>query len=108
MAALLIQVCFAELAAAIPSTGAAYSYTYVYFGEFCAAFVGWNQILYSVAGSAANGRAWTVYGVALFREANIQVPLWLYQINIPGTTLFSVRIRQTLELSSRRQVCQLS
>ena len=37
---LIIGLCFAELAAAIPSPGAAYSYTHSYFGAFCAYFVG--------------------------------------------------------------------
>ena len=45
VAVTVVALCYAELAAAIPSTGAAYSYTYHYFGEFWAWIVGWSLLL---------------------------------------------------------------
>ena len=45
VAVTIVALCYAELAAAIPSTGAAYSYTYHYFGEFWAWIVGWSLLL---------------------------------------------------------------
>ena len=45
IAVTIVALCYAELAAAIPATGAAYSYTYHYFGEFWAWIVGWSLLL---------------------------------------------------------------
>ena len=45
VAVTIVALCYAELAAAIPSTGAAYSYTYHYFGELFAWIVGWSLLL---------------------------------------------------------------
>ena len=111
---LIIGFCFAELAAAIPSPGAASSYAHCYYGEFFAYFVGrcfiatkpikvtrnlyfaiwmsdwtvfltgWSIFLMNIGAAGAEARVWTDYATALLRMGNVTVPKYLYSINIPA------------------------
>ena len=70
----LAALCYAELAAMIPVSGSAYSYTYATLGEGIAWFVGWNLALEYVMSAAAVAVGWSGYVVNLLGEAGIVFP----------------------------------
>jgi len=70
----LAALCYAELAAMIPVSGSAYSYTYATLGEGVAWFVGWNLALEYVMSAAAVAVGWSGYVVNLLGDANIYLP----------------------------------
>jgi APA family basic amino acid/polyamine antiporter len=70
----LAALCYAELAAMIPVSGSAYSYTYATLGEGIAWFVGWNLALEYVMSAAAVAVGWSGYMVNLLGEAGIVFP----------------------------------
>jgi basic amino acid/polyamine antiporter, APA family len=73
----LTALCYAEMAAMVPVSGSAYTYSYATFGEIVAWTVGWALVLeYAIAASAVSV-GWSGYMVGLFRD--------LLDINI-GTT----------------------
>ncbi|XP_041480213.1 cationic amino acid transporter 4-like [Lytechinus variegatus] len=59
--AILIAMCYAELAAKIPRTGSAYTFIYIALGEVWAFFIGWNLLLEYVVASASVGRGISGY-----------------------------------------------
>lgn len=67
-------LCFSELAAMIPVSGGAYSYTYATLGEFIAWIVGWGLTLEYAAGAAAVSISWSAYVVSLLQGFNINLP----------------------------------
>ncbi|HVN41814.1 MAG TPA: amino acid permease [Steroidobacteraceae bacterium] len=81
----LAALCYAELAAMIPVSGSAYSYTYATLGEGVAWFVGWNLALEYVMSAAAVAVGWSGYVVNLCEEAGVHLPATL--INAPLTKL---------------------
>jgi APA family basic amino acid/polyamine antiporter len=70
----LAALCYAELAAMIPVSGSAYSYTYATLGEGIAWFVGWNLALEYVMSAAAVAVGWSGYVVNLLGDAGIHLP----------------------------------
>ena len=70
----LAALCYAELAAMIPVSGSAYSYTYATLGEGIAWFVGWNLALEYVMSAAAVAVGWSGYVVNLLGEVGIHFP----------------------------------
>ncbi len=70
----LAALCYAELAAMIPVSGSAYSYTYATLGEGVAWFVGWNLALEYVMSAAAVAVGWSGYVVNLLADAGIHFP----------------------------------
>lgn len=72
-------LCYAEIAAMIPVSGSAYTYTYATMGEFLAWTVGWALILeYAVAASAVSV-GWSGYfsGTILSEFFGVNLPPWL-------------------------------
>lgn len=67
-------LCFSELAAMIPVSGGAYTYTYATLGEFVAWIIGWSLILEYGAGSAVVAISWSAYVVSFLQSFNIQLP----------------------------------
>ena len=64
----------AELAAMVPVSGSAYTYTYATLGELTAWFIGWMLVLeYGVSASAV-AVSWTGYLLSLLEHANIYLP----------------------------------
>ena len=64
----LTALCYAELAAMVPVSGSAYTYSYATFGEIIAWTVGWALVLeYAIAASAVSV-GWSGYMVGLFRD----------------------------------------
>ena len=67
-------LCYSELAAMVPVSGSAYTYTYAVMGELLAWMVGWALILeYAVAASAVSV-GWSGYFVGLLANAGIELP----------------------------------
>jgi len=93
-AAALAALVYAEMAAAVPSAGSAYTYAYVTLGEFLAWMVGWSLVLgYGVAaGAVASG--WSAYLASLLAAARIYLPAGIMSspaqggiINLPAILL---------------------
>ncbi len=67
-------LCFSELAAMIPVSGGAYTYTYATLGEFIAWIIGWSLILEYGAGAVAVAISWSGYVVSFLQSINIHLP----------------------------------
>ena len=63
---LLAALCYAELAAAVPTAGSAYTYAYATLGELFAWIIGWDLILEFALGTAVVSRSWSGYLADLF------------------------------------------
>jgi APA family basic amino acid/polyamine antiporter len=59
--ALLAALCYAELAASVPTAGSAYSYAYATTGEIVAWIIGWDLFLEFALGAAVVARGWSGY-----------------------------------------------
>ncbi|MCW2849288.1 MAG: putative amino acid permease [Marmoricola sp.] len=59
--AMLAALCYAELAAAVPTAGSSYTYAYTTIGEVFAWVIGWDLILEFALGSATVARGWSGY-----------------------------------------------
>jgi len=70
----LVALCYAELAAAIPVSGSAYSYSYASMGELAAWIMGLLLVLeYGLAASTV-AAGWSGYLVSLLHDLNIDIP----------------------------------
>jgi APA family basic amino acid/polyamine antiporter len=79
----LVAVCYSELAAAIPVSGSAYSYSYASMGEFVAWIMGVLLLLeYGVAASTV-AVGWSGYTVSLLHDLGVHIPAALTAA--PGT-----------------------
>ena len=58
---MLAALCYAELAAAVPTAGSSYTYAYTTIGEVFAWIIGWDLILEFALGSATVARGWSGY-----------------------------------------------
>lgn len=70
----LAGLCFSELAAMIPISGGAYSYSYTTVGELIAWIIGWALVLEYGAGAAAVSISWSAYVVSFLHDFGIQLP----------------------------------
>lgn len=70
----LAALVYAELAAAVPVAGSAYTFAYATFGEFTAWLVGWNLVLEYVVAAGAVSIGWSGYFVSLLQSAGINIP----------------------------------
>ena len=77
-------LCYAELAAMIPVSGSAYTYSYATLGEIVAWIIGWDLILEYAVGNMAVAVGWSGYFVRLcgsvhmpwILPSGIKFPLW--------------------------------
>ena len=70
-------LCYAELAAMIPVSGSAYTYSYATLGEIVAWIIGWDLILEYAVGNMAVAIGWSGYFVKLCGSLfGIKFPLW--------------------------------
>ncbi len=74
IACLLAGLCYAELAALIPVSGSAYTYTYGSLGEFFAWVVGWCLILEYLFSGAAVAVSWSGAVRDILNEFNLVLP----------------------------------
>jgi APA family basic amino acid/polyamine antiporter len=69
--------CYAELAAMIPVSGSAYTYSYATLGEIVAWIIGWDLILEYAVGNMAVAASWSGYFVKLcYSLFGLKFPLW--------------------------------
>lgn len=69
-------LCYAELAALVPISGSAYTYSYATFGELIAWVIGWDLMLEYGVGSIAVAISWSGYFNALLAGLGITLPPW--------------------------------
>src|SRR4029079_6816258 len=70
-------LCYAEMAAMVPISGSAYTYSYATLGELVAWIIGWDLILEYAIGNVAVAISWGNYFRTLLEGFGIHVPLWL-------------------------------
>ena len=73
----LTALCYAELAALVPLSGSAYTYSYATLGEFVAWVIGWNLILEYAVGNIAVAVSWSGYFCGLLRGLGLEFPRYL-------------------------------
>ncbi len=64
--AMLAALCYAELAAAVPTAGSSYTYAYTTIGEIFAWIIAWDLILEFALGAAVVARGWSGYLAGVF------------------------------------------
>ena len=70
-------LCYAELAAMIPVSGSAYTYSYATLGELVAWIIGWDLILEYAVGNMAVAASWSQYFLAFCNSVfGLKFPLW--------------------------------
>ena len=67
-------LCYAEMAAAVPISGSAYTYAYATMGEFVAWIIGWDLILEYAVGAIAVAIGWSGYVVSFARDLGLIIP----------------------------------
>src|ERR1700740_2146204 len=60
-------LCYAEMAAMVPGSGSAYTYSYAVMGELVAWMVGWALVLEYAIAAGAVSVGWSGYVVGLFQ-----------------------------------------
>jgi APA family basic amino acid/polyamine antiporter len=73
----LAALCYAELAALVPISGSAYTYTYATLGELAAWIIGWDLIIEYAVGNIAVAISWSGYFCEMLRGVGIIIPHWL-------------------------------
>jgi APA family basic amino acid/polyamine antiporter len=73
-------LCYSELAAMIPVSGSAYTYTYATMGELVAWIIGWDLILEYLIGASAVSVGWSGYATTfLARVTGVELPAqWIH------------------------------
>ncbi|SEG78682.1 basic amino acid/polyamine antiporter, APA family [Nonomuraea solani] len=74
IACLLACLCYAELSSTMPTSGSAYTFTYVIFGEVWAWIIGWALILELQLAAAVVARAWGEIAVGAIANFGVTVP----------------------------------
>ena len=102
-------LCYSELAAMIPVSGSAYTYSYATLGEIIAWIIGWDLILEYAVGNMAVAKGWSDYFVKLLYSLShgaIKLPLWL----VTDPTTAATKLAQGGEASQtiRRSLCPTS
>ena len=69
-------LCYAELAALVPISGSAYTYSYATFGELIAWIIGWDLMIEYGVGGIAVSISWSGYFTELLRGLGIALPPW--------------------------------
>ena len=70
-------LCYAEMAAMVPISGSAYTYSYATLGELVAWIIGWDLILEYAIGNVAVAISWANYFRTLMGNIGIDIPQWL-------------------------------
>ncbi|XVX21352.1 APC family permease [Actinomycetota bacterium] len=99
---LLAALCYAELAAAVPTAGSSYTYAYTTIGEIFAWIIAWDLILEFALGAAVVARGWSGYlqqafdlPQAWFGEENSVVNLGAVAITLVLGLVAAVGIRES-------------
>jgi APA family basic amino acid/polyamine antiporter len=70
-------LCYGEIAAMVPISGSAYSYSYVAFGEVIAWIIGWDLIIEYAIGNIYVAHSWGDYLLSFLHGFNVDLPVWL-------------------------------
>jgi len=71
-------LCYAEMAAMVPISGSAYTYSYATLGELVAWIIGWDLMLEYAIGNVAVAISWANYFRSFVQDAfGINIPDWL-------------------------------
>ncbi|KNE71614.1 amino acid transporter [Allomyces macrogynus ATCC 38327] len=65
-------LCYSEMAAAVPVSGSAYTFTYATVGELVAWMIGWDLMLEYLVGAAAVAVGWSGYLVKFLKECGVK------------------------------------
>lgn len=88
VACLFSALCYAQFASSIPTSGSAYTYAFVAFGELTAWMIGWNLLMEYAIGNSVLAFAWSSYFVNLLEGMQgwlsgfgwgFKIPQWLVQ-----------------------------
>lgn len=83
-------LCYGELAAMIPVSGSAYTYSYATLGEIIAWIIGWDLILEYAVGNMAVAVGWSGYFVQLCDSLlGLKFPLWLVNDHTTASTMLA-------------------
>ena len=112
---MLAAICYAELAAAVPTAGSSYTYAYTTIGEIFAWIIAWDLILEFALGAAVVSRGWSGYlqqlfGLpeAFFGEENSVVNLGAVAIALVLGTIAAVGIRESKLVTNSLVVIKVS
>src|SRR3954447_15089117 len=112
---LLAALCYAELAAAVPTAGSSYTYAYTTIGEIFAWIIAWDLILEFALGAAVVSRGWSGYlqdlfdlPEAFFGETNSTVNLGAVAIALVLGTIAAVGIRESKLVTNALVVIKVS
>src|SRR3989337_257564 len=67
-----VALCYAEIAAMVPISGSAYTYSYATLGEVIAWIIGWDLIIEYAVGNVAVAIAWAAYFHQLFEGLGVR------------------------------------
>ena len=71
-------LCYAEMAAMVPISGSAYTYSYATLGELVAWIIGWDLMLEYAIGNVAVAISWANYFRSFIEDAfGVNIPQWL-------------------------------
>jgi basic amino acid/polyamine antiporter, APA family len=105
--AVLAALCYAELAASVPTAGSAYSYAYATVGELIAWIIGWDLFLEFALGAAVVARGWSGYvgnlldlPPSLFGEEGTTVNVGAALIVVLLTLVAALGIRESARVTS--------
>ncbi len=77
----LAGLCYAEMAAMVPISGSAYSYSYATMGELVAWIIGWDLILEYAFGAVTVAVSWSGYFVSLLSKTlGVVLPEWAIRL----------------------------
>ena len=91
---IFIALAYTEIATMIPTSGGAYSYVFVAFGEIAAWMVSWMMMLYFFSSASSVAACWSGYMVNMLAAGGIEIPIELTTnpanggiINLPALIL---------------------
>jgi APA family basic amino acid/polyamine antiporter len=67
-------LCYAEMAAAVPVAGSAYTYSYATMGQFIAWMIGWDLVLEYAVAAVSVAVGWSGYVVSFLKNVGVVVP----------------------------------
>lgn len=114
-ACVFAALAYAELAAMVPVSGSAYTYSYIAMGEIIAWIVGWGLVLEYAVGASTVAAGWSGYMSGILASAGMPLPMELTKvpsdggiINLPAVviSLFvgSLLIRGTKESANLNRI----